>query len=309
VVLAVIVAVAVFGRSARDTNSVVSAPSSTVAVSSTVSSATTSSRGPVAERCITVGVSTKVTGTLHATLVPDRSCAAPGGVRLQVTNSGSTTCTSDQVAMFGQQRMHFVSQSGYGGAHGYWEAAPASEVDSTGVIEYPVGRRSWPLTVPTSNEPWGVDFTIEATCGGTTQQVRMSILSAPNFPHSDGTTQLTNVFDGVKYYGVCGNEVLQFKGYALYPLLPAQAIALPVANYVLPGPPPTTSATSSSTSTSMTATTISKHSLLRPMVPAPGPGDDVGRLALYADGVARFESQRGRVVWLTTAQQSYDWKC
>ena len=44
-------------------------------------------------------------------------------------------------------------------------------------------------------------------------------------------------------------------------------------------------------------------------VAPPGPGDDVGTMILYAGGMARFESDSGRVIWLIDQQQTYNWLC
>ena len=40
---------------------------------------------------------------------------------------------------------------------------------------------------------------------------------------------------------------------------------------------------------------------------APGPGDDIGVMVIYADGMARFESKSGRVIWLTSDERIYNW--
>jgi hypothetical protein len=44
-------------------------------------------------------------------------------------------------------------------------------------------------------------------------------------------------------------------------------------------------------------------------VPPPGPGDDVGTLIVYADGMARYESDSGNVMWLTNVEPEYTWVC
>lgn len=44
-------------------------------------------------------------------------------------------------------------------------------------------------------------------------------------------------------------------------------------------------------------------------VVAPGPGDDVGTVIVYSDGMARFESDSGNVDWLTSEKQTYGYIC
>jgi hypothetical protein len=44
-------------------------------------------------------------------------------------------------------------------------------------------------------------------------------------------------------------------------------------------------------------------------VAPPGPGDDIGTLIVYSDGMARYESDSGTVEWLTTEVHTYNWVC
>jgi hypothetical protein len=47
-----------------------------------------------------------------------------------------------------------------------------------------------------------------------------------------------------------------------------------------------------------------------PRVAEPGPGDDVGTLVVWADGVARWVSDSGNLdVWLIAEELTYDWVC
>ncbi|MEO6651700.1 MAG: hypothetical protein ABIP17_03480, partial [Ilumatobacteraceae bacterium] len=46
-----------------------------------------------------------------------------------------------------------------------------------------------------------------------------------------------------------------------------------------------------------------------PRVVAPGPGDDVGTLTVWADGVAHFVSLSGLDAWLVDDELSYNWVC
>ena len=45
-------------------------------------------------------------------------------------------------------------------------------------------------------------------------------------------------------------------------------------------------------------------------VPNPGPGDDVGTLVVWADGVARWVSDSGKIdVWMIDDEITYMWVC
>lgn len=103
--------------------------------------------------------------------------------------------------------------------------------------------------------------------------------------------RITTVFEHVDYYGACGNETVVVGGTTLYPLFPDEMATLDIAAH-----PTGTTAPAGFVRTA-------------PAVVAPGPGDDVGTMVLYDDGIARFESESGRVLWLTTAVHEYDWVC
>lgn len=95
---------------------------------------------------------------------------------------------------------------------------------------------------------------------------------------------------GVLYYPACGNEVLEHDGTTWYP------IKRP--DWVTPSAAAALASGGRGISTSV------------PMVAAPGPGDDVGTLEIYDNGVAYFTSDSGDIdTWLTTAPQTYKWVC
>jgi hypothetical protein len=101
--------------------------------------------------------------------------------------------------------------------------------------------------------------------------------------------EIVNVFPDVEYYGACGNETVEVGGTMYYPLLDDERNALDETLYPLESVDP------------------GESGLMR--VVAPGPGDDVGTMIVYRDGIARFESQSGRVLWLTDQERTYDWVC
>jgi len=99
------------------------------------------------------------------------------------------------------------------------------------------------------------------------------------------------VHDDFTYYGACGNEVVEVFGTMFYPLLPEQVALLDLSIYPVFSP------------------ARSSSGLARPRVGPPGPGDDVGTMTVYSDGVARFESRSGIMIWLSDREQSYNWVC
>jgi hypothetical protein len=108
----------------------------------------------------------------------------------------------------------------------------------------------------------------------------------------DDDIRTPSVVDDVEYYGACGNETLVVGSSTFYPLLPDERDALDNAKYPLNRPNGLVSGIGGG---------------LR-VVP-PGPGDDIGTLTVYNDGIARFQSDSGRTIWLSTDQRTYDWDC
>ncbi len=107
-----------------------------------------------------------------------------------------------------------------------------------------------------------------------------------------GDVAITEAFDGFQYYGACRNETVMVGATMFYPLLQEQLDRLDVSRYATEAPP----------------TTGAKSGLAARVVP-PGPGDDIGTMIVFEDGIARFESESGRVLWLTDQEQTYDWEC
>jgi len=97
------------------------------------------------------------------------------------------------------------------------------------------------------------------------------------------------VFEDVQYYGACGNETVAVGGTMYYPLVEDEREVLDETRYPLEVVDP------------------GESGFMR-VVP-PGPGDDIGTMIVYRDGMARFESQSGRVLWLTDQERTYNWEC
>lgn len=109
---------------------------------------------------------------------------------------------------------------------------------------------------------------------------------------SGETVAVVEVFNGFEYYGPCGNEILLLEDMVLYPLLSAELTALDLDRY--PTDPDV----------------LSEQGLVAPLrVGPPGPGDDVGTLLVYENGLVRFESDSGQVSWLSNEQRTYEWEC
>ena len=104
-----------------------------------------------------------------------------------------------------------------------------------------------------------------------------------------GSIEIAAVLPAFEYYGACGNETVDVDGTIFYPVLPERMAEIDLARYPVEDAVATASG------------------LLR--VLAPGPGDDVGTMIVYIDGNARFQSDSGRVVWLTDEEQTYNWVC
>ena len=117
-------------------------------------------------RCVSEPAS-KTAGSLVIELLPATPCDREHSGTLRVTNSGSTTCTSDVLATIDRAPMWFVSQSGYGGARGTWQPMPTNATEAVGVNEYPPGVRSWTVVLPsvqTDRSVWS--FTPSLGCEG-----------------------------------------------------------------------------------------------------------------------------------------------
>ena len=124
---------------------------------------------------------------------------------------------------------------------------------------------------------------------------------------------VVQVVEDVRFYPACGNEVVEVDGVIWYPLLPeerdgldrthvpdASAAGLPAALAdLLPAARPAAPAV---VSTAVPAALLA--------IPAPGPGDDVGTLWIFSDGLAFWEADSGTLrAWLTQEERTYDWVC
>ena len=111
--------------------------------------------------------------------------------------------------------------------------------------------------------------------------------------------EIVSVYEAVEFYPACGNETLQHQGLTWYPLKPPgieelDADVQPLLDEVL--------------AVERENSPVSGVRGLR--VVAPGPGDDLGTLVVWADGVARWVSDsRDLDVWMIDDPVRYVWEC
>ena len=113
--------------------------------------------------------------------------------------------------------------------------------------------------------------------------------------------EIVGVYEGVNAYPACGNEPLQHDGVTWYPVMQfgyrpfdsgLQARADQILTVERVDPPGA----------------VVQGFVRR--VPSPGPGDDIGTLVVWADGVARWISDSGKLdVWMIDDEISYSWVC
>jgi hypothetical protein len=112
--------------------------------------------------------------------------------------------------------------------------------------------------------------------------------------------EIVDVVDAVGFYPACGNETLDHQGTTWFTLANAAYGSVDPsfeqrADVVL--------------SIDREASPVmGRQGLVR--VVEPGPGDDIGTLVVWADGVARWVSDSGDLdVWLIDDELTYNWVC
>jgi hypothetical protein len=128
----------------------------------------------------------------------------------------------------------------------------------------------------------------------------------PQTADTGGTTSsrtpvaLVAVYEDVAFYPACGNETLHHQGVAWYPIVqvgfqPMAPELQDLGDAVL--------AVERERWTSRDPQGLAR-------VGIPGPGDDVGTMAVWADGVGRWASDSGRLdVWMVDDKVEYSWVC
>ena len=113
----------------------------------------------------------------------------------------------------------------------------------------------------------------------------------------DGVVEITEIVRKVAYYPGCQNESVVIDDTTWWPVAewadddgPIDALYAEITSVTRQEP-------------------VDPLEELALRVGPPGPGDDVGTLFVYADGHAWYLSESGVGVWLTTAEQTYNWVC
>lgn len=127
-----------------------------------------------------------------------------------------------------------------------------------------------------------------------------SIEPPPNANPTEGPVEILGVYESVEFYPACGNETLDHQGSTWYPLINA--------TYDAPDPELQERADLVLDVDRETSPVTGRQGLVR--VVAPGPGDDVGTLVVWADGVARWVSEsRDLDVWMINDEITYNFVC
>lgn len=117
-------------------------------------------------------------------------------------------------------------------------------------------------------------------------------------PSTTTAVPIVAVHDGVAFYPACGNETLTFDGVTWYQLnhydgYDEEYAAIYEAFADAEREP---------------SPVVGPRGFAR--VVAPGPGDDIGTLVVWADGVARWVSDSGDLdTWMVDDEIRYDWDC
>ena len=134
--------------------------------------------------------------------------------------------------------------------------------------------------------------------GGAEYVVRATLDDGTVLGESDipGVTivPIASASEHVDAYPACGNEPVRHDGVTWYPFDAGSAPEL------------WKSAIESVNREVYEVAIVSGFARVAP----PGPGDDLGTLIVWADGIARWMSDSGNLdVWLTTDELTYDWVC
>jgi len=114
------------------------------------------------------------------------------------------------------------------------------------------------------------------------------------------TVPVASVAEGVAGYPACGTEPITSDGVTWYPVATVGGAA--------PTPELQAELDAILAVDREPSPVDGPSGLVR--VVAPGPGDDVGTLVVWADGVARWTSDSGDLdVWLVDRELTYDWVC
>jgi hypothetical protein len=144
-------------------------------------------------------------------------------------------------------------------------------------------------------ENFCAEITVVATEAGPTSTV-VAVPHTTTAATTVAPVQIVAVHEDVSFYPACGNESLTFDGQTWYQLNPDDeeyAATLQAFADAERDPSP-----------------VVGRRGFAPAVVEPGPGDDVGTLVIWADGVARWVSDSGDLdVWMVDDEITYNWEC
>lgn len=131
----------------------------------------------------------------------------------------------------------------------------------------------------------------------------------PGGPHNGGEPHdygvpgaVESVATGVRYYPACGDETLDHDGRRWFQFTPSNLQDFPDPAVALDSRADAPAGVGGGAPGAVAASA--------PRVVAPGPGDDIGTLVVYAEGFAYWVSDSGRLdTWLTSREQRYNWVC
>jgi hypothetical protein len=122
---------------------------------------------------------------------------------------------------------------------------------------------------------------------------------APSTTETPDGPAIVAIFEDVNWYPPCAISPIELGGDLYYPL-PMGAPPVDASLYPVPW--------EQSDAREATPLAVKIVSDVSRVVP-PGPGDDIGTVIVYSDGMARFESHSGNVAWLTREVQEYGYVC
>ena len=124
-------------------------------------------------------------------------------------------------------------------------------------------------------------------------------ISATVAPTAPPQVAIAAVHERFEYYIACRDVPVEVDGVTYSPLLAEDEEALDESRYE---GAPVDDADADDAADAGEAGDVAR-------VMPPGPGDDIGTLVVYADGLARYESDSGQSVWLTDVPVTYPFVC
>ena len=202
---------------------------------------------------------------------------------------------------------HFLTSS----TDGYGSAPTAVSVDAAEGYAWEDIGIGGPgpdrLVIPTDAVPGPYRIctanALENFCGEITVVDPVTTTPETTTPDTPETTvapvPIVAVHENVVFYPACGNETLTFEGTTWYQLNHLDGYDDEYAEIY-----------QAFADAERDPSPVVGRRGFAPAVVAPGPGDDVGTLVIWADGVARWVSESGDLdVWLVDDEITYNWVC